>query len=86
MIEMTETDTFYIGRCMNGHPDDFRFLVERYQGALLGHLVSKLRNRDQAEEAAQGSLVRVYFNIKSLTMPRRFFGWRLRISSRVAMK
>jgi len=49
---MTETDTFYIGRCMNGHPDDFRFLVERYQGALLGHLMSQLRNRDHAEEAA----------------------------------
>ena len=81
---MTETDTFYVGRCMNGHPDDFRFLVERYQGALLGHLVSHLRNRDHAEEAAQESLVRAYFNIQSLQKPERFFGWLLGISDRVA--
>jgi len=81
---MTETDTFYIGRCMNGHPDDFRFWVERYQGALLGHLVSQLKNRDHAEEAAQESLVRAYFNIQSLQKPERFFAWLLGISDRVA--
>ena len=81
---MTETDTFYIGRCMNGHPDDFRFLVERYQGALLGYLVSQLKNRDHAEEAAQESLVRAYFHIQSLQKPERFFAWLLGISNRVA--
>ncbi len=81
---MTETDTFYIGRCMNGHPDDFRFWVERYQGALLGHLVSQVKNRDHAEEAAQESLVRAYFNIQSLQKPKRFFAWLLGSSDRVA--
>lgn len=81
---MTETDTFYIGRCMNGHPDDFRFLVKRYQGALLGHLVSRLKNRDHAEEAAQESLVRAYFNIQTLRKPDRFFAWLLGIADRVA--
>jgi RNA polymerase sigma-70 factor (ECF subfamily) len=36
---MSETDKYYIGRCLDGHPDDFRYLVRRYQGILLAHLV-----------------------------------------------
>lgn len=83
---MTETDMFYIGRCKNGHPDDFRFLVKRYQGALMGHLMSRLDNRDSAEEAAQESLVRAYFKIDTLQKPDRFFAWLLGIANRVALE
>ncbi|MCF7975583.1 MAG: sigma-70 family RNA polymerase sigma factor [Phycisphaerae bacterium] len=83
---MTETDTFYIGRCKNGHPDDFRFLVKRYQGALMGHLMGRVDNRDTAEEAAQESLVRAYFKIDTLKKPDRFFTWLLGISDRVALE
>jgi hypothetical protein len=50
---MTETDKYYVGRCLDGHPDDFRHLVRRYQPVLLAHLAGKLGNRDRAEEAAQ---------------------------------
>ena len=50
---MSDTDKYYIERCLDGHPDDFRYLVRRYQGVLLAHLVGKLGNRDSAEEVAQ---------------------------------
>ncbi|NQV35277.1 MAG: hypothetical protein HQ515_21465, partial [Phycisphaeraceae bacterium] len=83
---MMETDTFYIGRCKNGHPDDFRFLVKRYQGGLMGHLMGRVDNRDIAEEAAQESLVRAYFKIDTLQKPDRFFAWLLGISDRVALE
>jgi len=33
-----ETDTYYIERCLDGHPDEFRNLVRRYQPVLLAHL------------------------------------------------
>lgn len=81
---MSETDTFYIDRCLDGHPNDFRFLVKRYQGALTGHLVGKLGNRDQAEEVAQETLVRAFFKIGSLSKRDCFFAWLLGISDRVA--
>jgi RNA polymerase sigma-70 factor (ECF subfamily) len=81
---MTETDTYYIERCLDGHPDDFRYLVRRYQGVLLAHLAGKLGNKDSAEEAAQESLVRAYFNMNKLKRPGAFFSWLLGISDRVA--
>ncbi len=81
---MKKTDTFYIKQCLDGHPDDFRFLVTRYQGALVGHLTGKMGNRDHAEEAAQESFVRAYFNVGKLKKPESFFAWLLGISNRVA--
>ncbi len=81
---MSETDTYYIERCLDGHPDDFRYIVRRYQAVLLAHLAGKLGSRDKAEEAAQESLVRAYFNMSKLRRPGSFFSWLLGIADRVA--
>ena len=81
---MTETDQYYIERCLDGHPDDFRYLVRRYQSVLLAHLAGKLGNKDSAEEVAQETLVRAYFNMNKLKRTRSFFPWLLGIGDRVA--
>lgn len=81
---MPETDKYYIERCLDGHPDDFRYLVRRYQGVLLAHLAGKFGNKDSAEEAAQESLVRAYFNMGKLRKTESFFSWLLGIGDRVA--
>jgi RNA polymerase sigma-70 factor (ECF subfamily) len=81
---MTETDQYYIERCLDGHPDDFRYLVRRYQTALLASLAGKLGSRDKAEEAAQETFVRAYFNVSKLKKPDSFFCWLLGIADRVA--
>lgn len=81
---MYETDEYYVERCLDGHPDDFRYIVRRYQSVLLAHLVGKLGNKDRAEEAAQESFVRAYFNMSKLKSPGSFFSWLLGIADRVA--
>ena len=81
---MSETDKYYIKRCLDGHPDDFRYLVRRYQGILLANLAGKLGNRERAEEAAQEALVRAYFNMGKLKKPDSFFSWLLGIADHVA--
>lgn len=81
---MSETDKYYIKRCLDGHPDDFRHIVRRYQAVLMAHLAGKLGSRDKAEEAAQESLVRAYFNMSKLRKPGSFFSWLLGIADRVA--
>lgn len=81
---MIEDDKYYVGRCLDGHPDDFRHLVRRYQPVLLAHLAGKLGRREQAEEAAQETLVRAYFNMGKLKKPESFFAWLLGIANLVA--
>jgi len=63
------SDTYYVNRCLDGHPDDFRHLVGRYQRVLVAHLVGRLGRLDAAEEAAQETLVRCYFGLLKLKKP-----------------
>jgi RNA polymerase sigma-70 factor (ECF subfamily) len=79
-----ENDRYYVERCLDGHPDDFRHLVRRYQPVLLTYLVGKLGRRDWAEDAAQETLVRAYFNIGKLKKPESFYSWLLGIAHLVA--
>jgi RNA polymerase sigma-70 factor (ECF subfamily) len=79
-----ENDSYYVERCLDGHPDDFRHLVRRYQPVLLAHLAGKLGSRDRAEEAAQEALVRAYFSMTKLKKPHKFFSWLLGIAERLA--
>ena len=81
-----ENDTYYVARCLDGHPDDFRHLVRRYQPVVLAHLAGKLGSRDSAEEAAQETLVRAYFKMSKLKKPESFFAWLLGIADHVAME
>jgi RNA polymerase sigma-70 factor (ECF subfamily) len=81
---MGVTDECYIERCLDGHPDDFRYLVRRYQAVLLAHLAGQLGNRDNAEEAAQETFVRAYFGLEKLRKRESFFSWLLGIANRVA--
>jgi len=69
---------------LDGHPDDFRYLVRRYQAVLLANLAGQLGSKDRAEEAAQETLVRAYFNMDKLKRPESFFSWLLGIGNRVA--
>jgi RNA polymerase sigma-70 factor (ECF subfamily) len=81
---MPETDEYYVQRCLDGHPDDFRYIVRRYQAVLLAHLAGKLGNKDRAEEAAQESFVRAYFKMDKLQKPDAFYSWLLGIADNVA--
>jgi len=80
---MSENDGFYIQRCLDGHPDDFRHLVRRYKGPLLGHLAGLLQRSDLAEEALQEVFVRCYFSLSTLEKRESFFAWMLGVANRV---
>jgi len=80
------TDGYYVARCLDGHPDDYRHLVRRYQPVLLAHLAGKTGNRDSAEEATQEAFVRAYFKMDKLKKPESFFAWLLGIADRVALE
>jgi RNA polymerase sigma-70 factor, ECF subfamily len=83
---MPATDRDLVDRCLDGHPDDFRHLVGRYQGPVLAHLRGRLRLQAQVEEAAQEAFVRAFFNLRRLREPDSFFSWVLGIANHVAQE
>jgi RNA polymerase sigma-70 factor (ECF subfamily) len=81
---MELTDKEYVQRCRDGHAEEFRILVQRYQGPLFSYLAGRLGDRSQAEEAAQESFVRAFLALKKLRKPESFYSWLLGIAGRVA--
>jgi RNA polymerase sigma-70 factor, ECF subfamily len=81
---MTQRDSYYVERCLAGHKDDFRHLVRRYQGAVVGYLAGRLGNRATAEDAAQEAFVRAFGGLTRLKSPDSFYPWLIAISSLVA--
>jgi len=80
---MDLTDKEHVQRCCDGHPEDFRVLVRRYQGPLFSYLTGRLGDRSQAEEAAQESFVRAFQSLAKLRKPESFYSWLLGIAGRV---
>jgi RNA polymerase sigma-70 factor (ECF subfamily) len=78
-----QNDKYYIERCLNGHPDDFRHLVAKHQWPVTAYLTGKLQNKNDAEEAAQETFVRAYFNLQKLKKPVSFQSWLIGIADRV---
>jgi RNA polymerase sigma-70 factor (ECF subfamily) len=83
---MDLTDKDYVIRCCDGHPDDFRVLVDRYQGLLFSFLTRRLGDQSNAEEAVQESFVRAFFSLKKLRKPESFPSWLMGIAGRVAQE
>ena len=77
-------DKEYVQRCCDGHPEDFRMLVSRYQGLLSSYLGGRMRDRFQVEDAVQESFVRAFMSLKKLRKPESFCPWLLGIAGRVA--
>ena len=80
---MSPSDEECIERCLDGQPEAYRWLLERYQSPLLSYLTGRLGSRERAEEAAQESFVRAYFSLRTLKKPHSFFPWLFGIASRV---
>jgi len=81
---MNPTDVEYIKNILNGCPDDYRYIVQRYQGVLMSYVCGILGEEGLAEEAAQETFVRAYFSLHKLAKPQSLHAWLLGIAGRVA--
>lgn len=83
---MGETDRQYVERCLDGHPEDFRHLVRRYQKPLLAGIRCRQVRPDVVEDVAQEAFVRAFAGLATLKKPDAFFSWLLGIAYRVLLE
>jgi RNA polymerase sigma factor (sigma-70 family) len=68
-------DERIIERCLSGEPDAYEGIVQKYQSSLLSLAIQILRNREEARDAVQDSLVQAYLNLNKYTPGRSFRTW-----------
>ena len=81
---MDPRENEWIARCMDGHPEAYRLLVERYQGPLVSWLTGRLGNRLVPEDVAQEAFVRAWLALGRFRTRESFFAWVSGIAVRVA--
>ena len=72
-------DAALVGRVLAGDAAAFEVLDERYQRPLFNVAVRMLGSREDAADATQNALIRVYENLRAFDPGRRFFSWSYRI-------
>lgn len=83
---MRESDEYCIDQCLNGRPDEFRHLVQRYERPILAFLVRRMGDAEAASEVAQEAFVRAFFRLKTLKKGSSFFPWLTSIAQRVMLE
>ena len=78
---MSENETVWIEKAIDGDENAFGFLVDRYQKPVFSLCYRMLGNSNDAEDAAQESFIRAYMHLKKFDRSRSFATWLLSIAS-----
>lgn len=78
---MSDNETVWIEKAIDGDENAFGFLVDRYQKPVFSLCYRMLGNSDDAEDAAQESFIRAYLHLKDFDRNRSFATWLLSIAS-----
>ena len=68
-------DAMLVSMASQGHDRAFRELLNRYRAKILAICMRMLKNKGEAEEAAQDSFVKTYFHLRDFDMSRDFGVW-----------
>ena len=71
----TKSDAELFADAMSGGPEAFAPIVERYQDAVFGVALARLRDFHEAEDAAQQALVEAFERLGNLKDPSRLGAW-----------
>ena len=79
-------DEKLIQRVLNGHTEDFRELMQRYQGSVFRLAYRITNSRDEADDVAQESFVLVYRSLRGYREEGRLWPWIRRITVNCCLK
>lgn len=76
----TNDDQFYIDKILNGDANAFAILVDRYKNLVFTLTLQMLKNREEAEEAAQDTFVKIYKSLKNFKGDAKFSTYIYRVA------
>lgn len=68
----TNEDQFYINKILNGDANAFAVLVDNYKNLVFTLTLRMLKNREEAEEAAQDTFIKIYKSLNNFKGEAKF--------------
>jgi len=78
---MQTEDGEIVYRCLNGKPEAFGFLVDKYRESIFSFAYSELHNFHDAEDITQEVFIKAYRKLNTLRHYDRFIAWLYSITS-----
>ena len=73
-------DQHYINAVIEGDTNAFAVLVDRYKGIVFSLSLKMLQNREEAEEAAQDTFIKIYKSLNRFNGASKFSTWVYKIT------
>lgn len=77
---MTTNDQHYINQILNGNTNAFASLVDGYKDMVYTLTLRMLKNREEAEEVAQDTFIKVYKSLSKFKGDSKFSTWVYKIA------
>ncbi|WP_111306718.1 RNA polymerase sigma factor [Confluentibacter sediminis] len=77
---MTTNDQHYISLIIDGDTSAFSVLVDRYKDLVFSLTMKMLKNREEAEEVAQDTFIKVYKSLNTFKGDSKFSTWIYRVA------
>lgn len=77
---VTADDAALVRRCLKGHAEAMRDLIDRFQGEVFGLCLRMLTQRQDAEDVTQETFLRVFRSLRRWDSTRPLRPWILRIA------
>lgn len=77
---MTTNDQHYINQTLNGDANAFAVLVDRYKDMVYALTLRMLKNREEAEEVAQDTFIKMYKSLSKFKGDSKFSTWVYKIA------
>jgi RNA polymerase sigma factor (sigma-70 family) len=78
---MHSEDGFIIQKCLNGEPEAFGLLVDKYKASIYAFVYAKLHNFHDAEDVTQETFIKAYQKLRDLRKWDSFLAWLYCIAS-----
>ncbi len=86
MRKLRTEDGYIVRRVLNGEPEAFGLLVDRYKASIYAFAYVKLRNFHDAEDVAQEVFIKAYQKLRELRRYDSFLAWLYSIASDLCRK
>ncbi|MDM8535691.1 RNA polymerase sigma factor [Desulfobacterales bacterium HSG17] len=81
---LSPEDEKCIKACLNGSPEAFGEIVERYEKQIFNLMIRSTLNYETAEDLTQDAFLRAFQKLKKFDMRKKFLPWLYQISINVA--
>ena len=83
---MQTEDGYLINKCLNGEPEAFSLLIDKYKTGIYAFIYAKLQNFQDAQDVTQEVFIKAYRNLRNLRNWDSFVSWLYSIASNQCKK